>query len=206
MCALLAKDAGGDFDQAPIGNHIAICYQVIDLGFQEEVYQDQVKSVHKIFLAWELCSELMENGNPFSVNNFYTLSLSNKSNLRPMLESWRGKAFTESELEGFDLKNILGAPCMLNVIHKPRKKDNALRAVIGSVSPLVKGMTKPVMANEPLFYSIDDDVNGLVFNRLPEWLQKKINRTPAVVETARVDERNPPIADFIDDDLDSLPF
>jgi hypothetical protein len=36
-----------------------------------------------------------------------TVSLASNGNLKPLLESWRGKKFTKEELVGFDLKTIL---------------------------------------------------------------------------------------------------
>ena len=77
---------------------------------------------------------------PRAISREYTLSLHKKANLRADLESWRGKGFTDRELEGFDLENILGKNCMLNIIHKQTEK--AIYANIVSVMPLMKNMQK----------------------------------------------------------------
>jgi len=200
--ALIAKNSGGsDFELTPAGNHIAVCYQVIDLGIQHGEYMGAPTSSHKVRIAWELSNELMSDGRPFSIGSIFTLSLSEKSNLRPLLESWRGRPFTEQELEGFDLKNVLGAACMVNVIHKPNQAGQ-MRARVSSVSALPKGMQKPAISNPPLFYSIDDDKDGVIYAKLDEWLQKMINRqAPQNVASAH-DERNPPPADdFLNDPI-----
>lgn len=198
---LVAKNSGGgDFEIAPAGNHIAVCYQVIDLGIQHGEYMGAPTSAHKVRIAWELSNELMSDGRPFSIGAIYTLSLSEKSNLRPLLESWRGRPFTEQELDGFDLKNILGAACMVNVIHKPNQSGQ-VRARVSSVSALPKGMQKPSITNAPLFYSIDDDKDGVIYARLDEWMQKMINRAPGQNMSSAHDERNPPGNDFEDDPI-----
>ena len=41
-----------------------------------------------------------------TISATYTLSLGERSNLRKMLESWRSRAFTPEELQGFDLEKV----------------------------------------------------------------------------------------------------
>ena len=47
----------------------------------------------------------------------YTVSLNEKANLRKDLESWRGKEIQPTELEGFDMTNLLGVQCTLQIMH-----------------------------------------------------------------------------------------
>jgi hypothetical protein len=61
----------------------------------------------------------MKDGRPFAMFKNYTLSWSDKATLRIDLQAWRGRPFTAEEMRRFDLKTILGAWCMLNVIEKP---------------------------------------------------------------------------------------
>ncbi len=203
--ALLAKDSGGgNFELTPAGNHIAVCYMVCDLGEQEVDWQGVVKMQRKVRISWELPSEPMADGRPFSVSKKYTLSLSDKSNLRADLESWRGRAFTDMELEGFDLFNVLGKACMVNVLHKQGEKG--LYAVASSISALPKGMTAPQRVNDLVQFSLDDDDAKEKFETLPDWLQKLINTNGLFSgrrEAASVmaDERNPPADDFSDSDI-----
>lgn len=179
--AIIASDTGGgsDFSPMPAGNHIAVCNMVVDLGNQlvrSERYGDKVK--RQIWIRWETPQEELtwtdKDGNeqtgPRVIGNAYTLSLHENSALRPVLESWRGRAFTEEERRGFDVSKLLGAPCMLNVIHA--ESGGKTYANIGSVSPLPKGMEKPVSKIGLLLY---DDENQDTYGQLPEWLQKKIN-------------------------------
>jgi hypothetical protein len=54
---------------------------------------------------------------PYMVMATFTNSLHEKSRLRPMLEAWRGRKFTNEELDGFDLEKLIGANCQVQVIH-----------------------------------------------------------------------------------------
>jgi hypothetical protein len=160
--------------QAPAGSHVARCISVIDLGTQETPFGE----AHKVRITWELPDEKAvfkeENGEqPFVLSKDYTLSLYEKANLRHDLESWRGRAFTEQELKGFDISRLIAAPCLLSVIHKTSDKGKTY-ANISSVSALPKGMRCPPMINEAVEYSISDGKSS-VYDKFPEWLQKKIS-------------------------------
>jgi len=132
--------AGASFTPAPAGAHAAVCVDVVDLGMLEVAYQGKTKSQHKISIVWQIDEE-RDDGKPFTVRKRYTLSLHEKSGLRKDLESWRGRQFNEQELQGFDVENLLSAPCMLNVIHQQRGSD--VFANVSSIMRLPKGMTAP---------------------------------------------------------------
>lgn len=79
---------------------------------------------HKIRIFWEIIGETIEiNGEqmPRLVSKEFTLSLNEKSKLRQALQSWRGKAFTAEELQGFDLRKVLGTVPAAN--HPQRKEQ-----------------------------------------------------------------------------------
>jgi hypothetical protein len=119
--SLIAKDSGGgEFEQAPEGSFIARCFKIIDLGTQTTEFSNETKHQSKILLSWELLDDdagLNKDGQPFVLSKRYTLSLHEKSSLRADLQAWRGKAFTAEELEGFHLKNVLGAYCQVQIVH-----------------------------------------------------------------------------------------
>lgn len=108
--------SGGDYETPPAGLHQAVCIDVVDLGLQPTQWGDK----HKVRIVWII--EAQDSfGRPFKVFQTYTNTLGggNKvSALRGALESWRGKPFTKEELEGFDLDQVIGANCQLQVIHK----------------------------------------------------------------------------------------
>jgi hypothetical protein len=105
-----------------------------------------------------------------SIGATYTLSLSEKSNLRPILQAWRGRAFTPDELKKFDVTTVLGAPCMITVTHEP-KKDGGVYANVASVAKLPSGIPAPTLEGEAILYDAD---NMGTFEKLRPWLQEKI--------------------------------
>ena len=141
---IIAKDpGGGDFEPAPAGQHAVICCDVYDMGLMDNKFKEGEK-VHKILIYWML-SECMEDGRPFLLTQIYTLSLHEKANLRKDLESWRGKAFDEKELEGFDLEVLIGVPALVNVIHVVGKGDGKTRSRLSSIMGLPKAMEAPAV-------------------------------------------------------------
>jgi hypothetical protein len=134
-----ASGEGKTFEPAPAGVHQGVCVDVIDLGVLDVTWQGQHKKQHKINVAWQI-AELRDDGKPFLVFKRYTLSLSEKANLRKDLESWRGKAFTPDEEAGFDVESVIGANCLLNIQHNA--VGDKTYANVVSIMPLVKGMPK----------------------------------------------------------------
>lgn len=196
-----AKAGGTNFPKAPEGTHIARCYQVIDLGHQKIVWNDQVKWQPKVLLTWELCNELMTEGEaagkPFSISNRYTLSLSDKSNLAPMLEAWRGRSFTMDERQGFDIKNVLGAYCMLNVVHNT--VEDKTYANVSAVMAIPKGTPKPAPVNKDLYFNLDTDDVGM----LPEWIGNIVRKSQEMSGDGI--QQNPP-SQGLKDMPDDIPF
>jgi hypothetical protein len=82
----------------------------------------------------------MDDGRPFIVQKRYTASLNEKATLRKELESWRGRPFTQEELDAFDLDKLIGANCQLNIQHVT--KEGKLYANVVSIVPLGKNMPK----------------------------------------------------------------
>lgn len=213
--SLIARESSGkDFDPVPAGMHQAVCYGIVDLGTQQPM-NPQHKPAHKVVFLWEIPSERVEFTRddkkynlPRGISRMITLSLSAKSNLRPMLESWRGRPFTPAELEGFDLKTVLGANCLLNVIHAPGQGANAGKtyANVSSVNPLAKGMPRLTPENPTLFFSIPDSGPFRVPDNIPDWLKAKILQSDEYIKqsqtaTAPAAEEEPMPAGAEDPDL-----
>lgn len=178
--AINATNSGGSpRELIPAGNYIARCYKMIHVGTIEEIVLGEKKLMNKVRIGWELPTELrtfsQEKGEqPLVIDNEYTLSMHEKSNLRKILASWRGKDFTEKEAESFDITKLAGAACMLNIIHKPSKKDpNKLYENISSVTPMPRGVTCPPQVN-PTFILSYDDWNDEKFKSLPEFIRTKM--------------------------------
>jgi len=217
---LATAQSGGDFTLPPPGMHRAICYRFLDLGTQEVEWKGETKHQRKVSLAFELVDEIDEfewEGNqvkrPFSVHARFTWSMHEKGNLRPFLESWRGKGFSDSDLEpgGFDAKNLVGAPCYLNVIHN--ESNGRTYANIKAITPLPKTAKEgmPMPHNEQVYCSLQEDrFSWDVFNALHEKTQATIQRSPeyrkiaGVVDDAPQTNGAPPPSDGDMDD--EIPF
>lgn len=198
------SDSGGkEFEQAAAGNHVARCIGMIDIGTQENSYEGKTTYARKIVLRFELPNEVMQDGDyagkPFIVGKYYTASLSEKANLRKDLESWRGRPFTQEELMGFDSKNILDKPCMVNVVHTDKKK-----AKIASIAPIPRGLEIPPRVNDILYLSLErDEFKRDVFEGLSDYWKGEIMKSP---EWAELQGKPTKAAKSFDEMTDDIPF
>lgn len=155
------------------GVYNAVCTGIIDLGIQ--VSEKFKKASQQVRLIFELIGETYEVNDEERVRQVgrdFTLSLSEKSNLRRLLEAWRGKSFTSEELNGYDLKEILGKPGQLQIIHKDG--ENGTYAVINTVLPLPKGAEKPKPENPLVYFDMSDEGSYGEYELFPDFLKKKI--------------------------------
>lgn len=137
---IYAKASGTSFTPAPAGSHAAVCVDVVDLGQLKVSWGGKEKTQHKIRIVWQI-DEDRDDGKPYQVSRRYTLSLHEKASLRRDLEAWRGKQFTEQELQGFDVEVLLGVPALLSLIHATRDGDTF--ANVNAIMRLPRGMTAP---------------------------------------------------------------
>lgn len=196
------KTKSSDFKRIPPGSHIAVCDIVADIGLQETFFGTK----RQVYLRFEVPQERWkyekdgkQMEGPGVIGNFYTASMSNKANLRKLLEGWRSKQFTKEEAERFDISSVLGKPCMLAVTES-ESNDGTKYSNISSISPLPKGMPAPG-AELPLLLYYEGDKS--MFAALPEWIRKKIEMAvpepdaeEPVVDYTRGDELS-----ITDDDL-----
>jgi len=163
--------SGGNFENPSVGSVAARCYGVVEIGTHEEEFKGEKKKAKKLIIFWEL-DEKMSDGRPFVINKWFTNSLGEMANLHKVLKSWRGKAFTDAELECFALSNIIGKPCLLNLAEGKTGKP-----FVDSIMPLPKGMTAPELENPTVDFGIDDINNEELFDSLYEWVQKLIKQS-----------------------------
>lgn len=176
---VLPKPDDRDFTPVPQGNHVAVCYRVIDLGTQRGEYMGKENHRHKILISWEIPDEKMGDGRPFTIGQRFTWSMSEKAALRHTLESWRGRAFTDDDFgaSGFDIKNIIGVGCMLNVIQE--KKGDKTYSNIANVAKLPKGLTSPPPENKQAFVWLSkEEFDRVAFDGLTENLKTIIQGSP----------------------------
>jgi len=212
--SLKLSDAKSQGPIAPAGNHVARCYSVVDLGTHTEDGQYGVKTNRKIRISWELPDELHvfkeEKGEePFAVHKTYNFVMGDKATLRLDLESWRGKKFTPEEMKSFELKNLLGAACMVNVTHA--EKTNATYANVDGVTAIPKALIAVVkekpQLNSPVYYEVTMG-DGKEFEALPDWMKEMIRKCLDWIHKPSTSSK-PPEDDEIpmdDSDLGSVPF
>jgi hypothetical protein len=212
--SFVVEDNGGSFESAPTGMHLGRCYRIIDLGTQKSEYMGQMKALRKVMLGWELHAQddagnaiRMQDGRPFAMFKNYTLSWSEKANLRLDLQSWRGKPFTEEEQERFVLKSILDKWCMVNVAHKNRKTGSGVYANVTTVLPVLpiyKEMGMPKGHNSCGIFQIDDP-DMEMFESFGKAIKAKIELSPEWQSRSKK-AAAPKSASGFDDMEDDIPF
>jgi len=195
------------------GATVGVLYSLVDLGHQKTNWDNQEKWTPKVRLTFELPDqtdefEVEEKGKvtkvskPMVVSIEQTRSLGEKASLRKLLEQWRGQTFTSKELQAFSLKNLLGKPAMLTLIHKTSQQGRQYCAIAGA-SKLPKGMKAPATTtNDQLYYEIEQGEAGQ-FNDMPDWLQEKIR---ASKEFATAAGKSTAIKAEVDADGNGMPF
>ena len=163
----------------PEGSHLGVCIALIDLGTQTVTWQGDTKLLRKVRIGFELPDEKAvfkeEKGEqPFTIYKDYTLSLSDKSNLRKDLESWRGKKFSDEETGDYDLKNILGKTGLVSIVHSPSKDGSQTYANLSTITQLPKGMAREVTPVNPIKYFSLMEPDWNVFEEFPDFLKEKI--------------------------------
>ena len=166
-------------DPVPAGTHHAVCYGIIAVGTQPS---EKFTPRQKIVVCFEIPSEritIKDQDLPRGISKRYTLSLNEKSSLRKDLQSWRGKPFTQEELNGFDVSKVIGSNCLISVLHSDRA--GAIYADISGISALPRQMASVRPENTPLYFNLlesidlakktgNTDVNWP--SELPAWVQK----------------------------------
>ena len=202
----ILKKSESNFTPVPVGVHPARCYAMVSIGTQPS-RNPKYEPSFQVVLQFEFPNEQIEIdgvSRPMAMSQFlnaYLGSPNKPSNTNKFLSAWRGRAFTEAELDGFDLSKVVGAPGLLNVIHE--QKDGKTNAKILSISPLPKGMTMSGQLNPPIIYEIEQGEDK-TFQSLPEWLQKMIRTSAEFNKAARAHEAPP--ASPAEPESDDVPF
>jgi hypothetical protein len=213
MALTLSESQKSERKLPEAGATVGVLYSLVDLGHQKTNWDNQEKWTPKVRLTFELPDqtdefEVEENGKrtkiskPMVVSIEQTRSLGEKASLRKLLEQWRGQTFTAKELQAFSLKNLLGKPAMLTLIHKTSQQGRQYCAIAGA-SKLPKGLTAPSgTTNDQLYYEIEQGEAGS-FGDMPTWLQDKIRASKEFANTAG---KPTAIKSELDADGNQVPF
>jgi hypothetical protein len=213
MALTLSESAKQERKLPEAGATVGMLFSLVDLGTQKQTWDGEEKWMGKVRLSFELPDQLdeyevVENGKttkvqkPMVVSIEQTRSLGEKASLRKLLEQWRGQTFTSKELQAFSLKNLLGKPAMLTLIHKTSQQGRQYCAIAGA-SKLPKGMKAPAnTTNAQMYYEIEQGEGGQ-FSEMPEWLQDKIR---ASKEFATAAGKSTATKVELDADGNTMPF
>lgn len=213
--SMIAKENGGtSIPNLADGVYTAISSMLIDLGVQRNEKFD--KDQRKFILIWNVVGETVKIGDlelPRTINKEYGFSLNEKSNLRKDLESWRGQAFTEEELRGFYLSNILNKGCQLQIINK--ESNGKQYNNIAGIMALAKGMTVEQLP-ETIIFDMEEQESWNNYHKIPGWIKEKIKKAINFEETGfdkyveeyekEHGEEEIPSYDKVMDSNDDLPF
>lgn len=157
------------------GTYLALCIGVVDLGVQETNYNGKTRYTPQVQLMFELPTEMIEidgQQQPRWLSRRFSVSASSRGKLRPFIETWMGKSFSDEAFADFDLFSLLRKPAMLTVA----LSEDGQYANIASAVALLKGMQPPEAISEPIFFDVDE-WDQAAFEKLPEYLQELIQKS-----------------------------
>ncbi len=175
---LIVSEKGNKIEPVPEGIHNAVCVGLYHVGTQHCNFFETDQ--RKLIITWEL-PELLpieserygkRHQSPRCLSRNFTLSLNEKANLRQILESWRGRKFTDSELKGFDIGKLLGVPCQLQVEHEQGKEGRTF-AKVTNVLPAPRD-SKVTASIQPKMFSVTDLKEAKLPDFLPEWVKNVV--------------------------------
>lgn len=196
----LTGNKGFEYENPKPGITAAKCLNVIDGRWVKNSYKGQDKGwQRKIYILWEIEQRHTQgqlSGKHMAVAKEYTVSVSEKSNLRQDLESWRGRVFKErrnqdgsvtlltsvknkasgiSEEKAFCVDMLINADCLLFIEHKQSDKGGVF-VNVANVIPFDKEKYIPVP-------------HELGAGYVPDWLAKRISERPSVCPAASIEEQ-----------------
>lgn len=186
MSMIVKNEGGSSIPLLEEGVYTAVCTGLIDLGFQKSTLFN--KNSRKVQVMWTIPSEKIKytdkEGNEKEgmrqMSKEYTACITEKSNLNKDLTSWRGKAFTEEEMKGFDLKKLLLVPCQIQIIHQG--KENKYASIAGIMS-LPKGIKVDTSELTATIFDMSDMNTWNVYETLPKFIQEKIKGSVGFAES-----------------------
>jgi hypothetical protein len=178
---MIISDNSKEFKIAPAGLHMARLYSIIDLGHQATEWAGETKIMHKVVFTWELHGNddndqplKTDDGKPLIVSKRYTVSLGDQARLRQDLEAWSNKKMTPEDRKNFDLKNLLGKFCMVNITHS----EDGKYANISGISPVPSALrnAQPEGINPPLHFWLAE-FDQAKYDALPKYYREKITES-----------------------------
>lgn len=197
--SFIASDNGGGFTVLDPGVYPGRCVTLAYLGFQKNKFEEGTAPKPRLAFEFEAVGESRDDGAPLLFYREFTLSLHKSSSLRPFLEKWRGRAFSDTELAGFDVSKVLGTAGQLVVSTKTTPKGE--RNAIDSVLPAKQGA---VPAAQSMLLKFDaDHPDRDVLAKLPRLIQDKVSEAvpPPAAKPTKPPAAKPESPPDFDDEL-----
>lgn len=197
-----------DYEKPETGNQAAVLVAIVELGTVEKEFQGKKYKANEYYFCWELVTQKASDGKHPVIGRAYTASFTAKSNLRKLVEKWRGKPIGDDE--EFDLAVLLGRSCLLDVGESEDGKFARLDPLC--VSALPKGMACPAAEHKPSQWEISgsqhlpEHLNWLPF-LFGESIQDRIARSDewkARNKEARSQSQQAPRAESVEVQADSF--
>lgn len=174
MSMVASDNLGIEIPKLEGGVYTSISSAMVDLGLQKS---EKFKTTQRKFmLIWTIQGEEVEiNGEKQArqISKEYSFSLNEKSTLRKDLQSWRGKVFTDEELRGFNLLNVLNVACQLQIILE--EKNGKQYNNIAGIMSLPKG-TKISPLDDVYYFDIENIETWSNWGRITKWIQERIKK------------------------------
>lgn len=161
----------------PPGNYLGRVYSVIHIGVVDGEWQGKPTQNDKIRIGFELPLETKvfkegEEPKPLVISREFNLTMGTKSTLRPIVEGIIGAKLTDPEAFSFDMNDLIGYSCMVNVIHESFQGNEF--AKIMNTAPVPKGMDVPEAVNETFVLDYNENWSQDKFDNLPNFIKEKM--------------------------------
>jgi hypothetical protein len=130
-----AKNSDAKFKSHPEGQFVGQCVDCIDMGEVVQDFPDKPKYLaQKCALVFRTGEKNDETGEFIDVVGEFTVSMGENANLRKFLEQWRGRPYTQDQVdEGVPLDKLVGNWALLTISQKPSKKGRMYAVIVSAV-------------------------------------------------------------------------
>jgi len=142
---IVAKNEGGkEYLPHPEMQTALVCVDLIDLGKRLKEFPGAEPKVQPTCaLVFQSGEKNPETGKLYEMQREFTISTHEKANLRKFLESWRGRPYTDAQIdEGLPLHKLVGQTALASIAHV-KSQAGRVYANIASISPLPKQIPAP---------------------------------------------------------------
>jgi len=183
------------------GEYGAVLFQIIQIGYQKFSKDGKEWYSPQIMIGFEipdLTYDTKDGPVTQIKSSTYFLSLNESRNnqigLREIVDGLRnGVAWTEEELEKFDIAQYMGRPCKI-AISGVESKGKVYSNITGiSAVDQVEGARLMLNSKRPqIFVTVDDFSDEMALATLPNWIQDKI-RSSREYQALVVKENEPDV-------------